>query len=216
MSLKNCPECNNQISSKAESCPSCGCVLKKKSKQYGCGSGCAVVILILVIIGAISSIMKDSTHSPSSSKTPSSSTYNASDRTRPGTTERIEKLALKYLSSSNREEARLYKIKETGDAIQIGFTINDNLTDGMIKTGTQSDVMKILKAVKASQYNYSKVTVIGTFPLVDKFGNSEEETVLQVSYSPATVNKINWDGFQYSNVFDIADSVWLHPSFYNQ
>lgn len=35
MALKPCPECNNEISTKAESCPHCGKVLKKKS-SCGC------------------------------------------------------------------------------------------------------------------------------------------------------------------------------------
>jgi len=46
MGLVACKECGHKISNKASSCPSCGTPLKKG----GCGSGCAVVLLILLIM----------------------------------------------------------------------------------------------------------------------------------------------------------------------
>lgn len=60
MSLILCPECNKQISDRAESCPKCGYVLtpekiaeiKKNEKQVskGCGIGCLSVVAIFAIL----------------------------------------------------------------------------------------------------------------------------------------------------------------------
>ncbi len=36
--LFSCPDCGNQVSAQAVSCPKCGRVLKKPAKQYGCGT----------------------------------------------------------------------------------------------------------------------------------------------------------------------------------
>lgn len=45
MALINCKECNQEISSKAEKCPNCGCPIKKK----GFFTGCFMVFLGLII-----------------------------------------------------------------------------------------------------------------------------------------------------------------------
>lgn len=117
------------------------------------------------------------------------------------------------LRKSNRDMARLLKFRVIGGNIRVYFTINDNLWGGLIKFGAKSDIVDILKTVHFSGYDYSRVTVIGTFPLVDKFGNSEESKVIQATYTSSTINRINWQGFLTDNVYDIADSVWLHPTF---
>ena len=56
MAMKKCKECGNEVSTKAESCPKCGAVLKKKTSCLGCiGAG----ILILFVLGVIGSFMDD-------------------------------------------------------------------------------------------------------------------------------------------------------------
>jgi hypothetical protein len=49
MSLKKCKECGNQVSTKADACPSCGAKVKGQSKNYGCGT----LIVILILIGVV-------------------------------------------------------------------------------------------------------------------------------------------------------------------
>lgn len=55
MSLIDCPECDNGVSSKAESCPKCGYVLidRTEKKKRGFFSGCGWLIIILIIVYAI-------------------------------------------------------------------------------------------------------------------------------------------------------------------
>src|SRR4051812_21190740 len=59
--LMKCPDCGATVSKKAASCPSCGRPLRKKSKQYGCGTGCLIVVLGAV---ALAFLLPDSPHSP--------------------------------------------------------------------------------------------------------------------------------------------------------
>ncbi len=50
MALKKCKECDNDVSSKAESCPKCGAVLKKKRKKT---SSFTYVVLCFFLIVAM-------------------------------------------------------------------------------------------------------------------------------------------------------------------
>ncbi len=50
MALKKCKECNKEISSKAESCPNCGVIIKKKN---GCFTYLVFFILFSVLVSYI-------------------------------------------------------------------------------------------------------------------------------------------------------------------
>ena len=64
MALKKCKECGCDVSTKAEVCPSCGVVLKKKKGCLGyIGSG----ILFIFIIGIIGSIIEQDSEKSKSS-----------------------------------------------------------------------------------------------------------------------------------------------------
>ncbi|MFC1613915.1 DUF3862 domain-containing protein [Gemmatimonadota bacterium] len=60
MAMMKCKECGNEVSSKAESCPGCGVVLKKKT---GCLTYMLAGFLFLILLGVIGSLMNDSTPS---------------------------------------------------------------------------------------------------------------------------------------------------------
>ncbi|PQO28700.1 hypothetical protein C5Y97_23245 [Blastopirellula marina] len=97
--------------------------------------------------------------------------------------------------------------------ILVRLEFRDNLTNSMIKFGAKSDVANILKAVAESGVNCGETTVFGSFPLADKYGNSEKEVVVKATYSGETIARINWSGFLLDNVYEIAESVWMHPAF---
>ena len=77
MALVKCPECKNKVSSKAKSCPHCGCPVKKKPDVGGIG--CVVVLLIIFIL-IVSFLMGNG--SSSSSSTNSKRSYSSSLRTK--------------------------------------------------------------------------------------------------------------------------------------
>ncbi|MEX1095339.1 MAG: hypothetical protein WED34_04785 [Planctomycetales bacterium] len=131
-----------------------------------------------------------------------------------GTQERLRHEITEVLGSSNREG--VMKVKEIdvrGDAVTVRFAIDDNLTEGYIKSGAKVDIVAILKAVQASGFSYRTVTVAGSFSMADKLGNASEDEVLRVTYQRSTVERINWSGFDNDNLYDIGESVWLHPAF---
>lgn len=93
MALRKCKECGNEVSTKAESCPKCGAVLKKKT---GCLEYLAAAFLILIILGVIGSLLDKET-----SRTTS---------TRPSST-----------SSQPEPESKQNTYKE-GETVHVGYT----------------------------------------------------------------------------------------------
>ena len=50
MAIKQCKECGNQVSDKAQSCPSCGA---KQPKKMGIFAWIAIIFVGMLVIGAI-------------------------------------------------------------------------------------------------------------------------------------------------------------------
>lgn len=131
-------------------------------------------------------------------------------------TEELEIQIKDVLGEGNRDVPRLttYAWDEGAQDLFVQFAINDNILDSFIVSGIQSDIVDILKTVDQSGLvpNYKNITVSGTFVLVDKFGNESEDIVVTMFYYRATVDKINWDNFIFTNIFDIADQRFIHPA----
>lgn len=119
------------------------------------------------------------------------------------------------LGESNRDVARVseYIWDEPTQILFVTFSINDNLTESFIVTGVQSDIADILKTVSQSGLvpGLQSITISGTFVLVDQFGNNSEDVVVRATYSRATIDKINWGNFLYTNILNIADDIYIHP-----
>ena len=48
--LTRCPDCGASVSKRALTCPSCGRQLKKPAKQYGCLSGCLLIVILFSLL----------------------------------------------------------------------------------------------------------------------------------------------------------------------
>lgn len=69
MALKKCKECGKEVSKKAETCPNCGNPIKKKPKQYGCGTLILIGIVAIFLISVFSPEDKKTTPTPKAPKT---------------------------------------------------------------------------------------------------------------------------------------------------
>jgi predicted nucleic acid-binding Zn ribbon protein len=86
MALEKCPECGNEVSSTAATCPKCGFDLKKNRKKAkeistakGCGIGCLSIIVIFFLIGVFSSNSDDSPSSTASKPQSTTPTVNTDE-----------------------------------------------------------------------------------------------------------------------------------------
>jgi len=120
------------------------------------------------------------------------------------------------LGDGNRNVRRLNSLTmDDIDGISVQFAINDNLNEDLIRLGARRDVFRILELVHDSRIGYSSVGIVGTFPMKDSYGNVTEGKVVSLLYKKATIDKINWDGFDYDNMFEIAD-INLNIDVFNQ
>jgi hypothetical protein len=212
MALIKCRECGREISSQSPACPGCGAPVKPKRNP---ALGCLGVLGILFLIAVL--LPKESERPSAANTAGSSATATPSPTPVPtpseGTSERVKYEVEKALGKSYRNVKRIWDMQISPQTIRVRFSIDKNLTAGLIKVSARTDVRLILQAVQRARYPYAEVTAIGSFPLKDQYGNSEETEVLRVTYRRATVDRINWDGFDSDNIYRIADSVWVHPSF---
>lgn len=117
------------------------------------------------------------------------------------------------LGRSNRDVERVTAVNYDGAIVDVQWTINDNLTEGMIKGGAKRDVIAILRAVVKSGVPFTEVMVRGTFPLIDVYGNTKEQQVISASYTAETIARINFDGIDPDNIYIISDNAIVHPAF---
>jgi hypothetical protein len=134
-------------------------------------------------------------------------------RTGKNSTESLLALLKTSLATSNRDIARVQIISNSDTDIKIRIAVNDNLFTPLIKSGAKRDVRDCLKAIDQASISFEKLHFDLTFEFIDKFGNSQEGTVVELTYNKSTVNQINWSNFLFGDVFDIADGDWIHPSF---
>ena len=59
MALKNCKECGNEVSTKADKCPNCGAPIK--AKQIGCFTSFFLIAVVLFVIGSLTGEDKQAT-----------------------------------------------------------------------------------------------------------------------------------------------------------
>ena len=120
------------------------------------------------------------------------------------------------LGESNRDLGRklnLYDVRADEGSLSVGWAADDNFSTDLIVSGMKLDTVEVLKAIDASGIPYEWVFIGSTFAMQDQFGNPDEMEVLTLAYQKATIDRINWDNFTFSNVFDIADTFVLHPAF---
>lgn len=100
-----------------------------------------------------------------------------------------------------------------GDVVDARFAIRDNYSEEMIRDGARSDTIQILKYAHAIYPNASAVNVQGTFPMTDPYGNTSTQVAIDLTYSRATLNKINFDGVRANTIWEIRDSGTVLPAF---
>lgn len=184
--------------------------------------GCVVLLSFVVVYCRFSS-----TPSPNAKIEPALATTTLPNITlipilAPSLTATLEpKIALQEgiiqaLGSGNRNLPRLIKISysdpERGD-ITIIWTINNNRSQDSIKTGMQMDMINILKAIDQSKFAYIFVVLSGTFSIQDEHGNIVETQVVNLGFNKSAVDKVNWENFQHSDIYDLADTQIIHPLF---
>lgn len=101
----------------------------------------------------------------------------------------------------------------SGTVVNAKFAIRDNYTETMIRDGARQDTIAILRYASATYPDASAVNVQGTFPMTDPYGNTSTYVAIDLTYSRATLNKINFDGVTKTSIWEIRDSGTILPAF---
>ena len=109
------------------------------------------------------------------------------------------------LGASNRTGVQRVTVDLVDGVIFIKFAIQDNFSNRSIRQGMTNDVFAILHVIDQSGLTYTDVSIQGTFPLRDAYGNVSEQIVMAAGYSQETIGRINFDGIV--EVFTIADET---------
>lgn len=120
------------------------------------------------------------------------------------------------LGTGNRNIPRLTEMKFDEFAageISLVWAINQGWDQDGIKRGAKRDAAAILHALALSGLSYSDIIMTGSYAMGDAFGNVTERNVITLTFDRSTVDKIDWDGFETDNVYQIADSSAIWPQF---
>jgi hypothetical protein len=233
MALTKCEECGREISTKATTCPGCGMPVTQPQdpppdpgnrtgpKHFGCLHSLVIVgggVIALFVVAIAIAVSLESDEPPSETPTRPASLKATAIPVGGNTPEKDSRQVRQMITKAVGSEGLSFEVNDYHASperkiIQVRFALDDNLTGGMIRGGARLDIKSILRAVGESGINCHEVTVFGSFPLVDKYGNSKSEVVVKATYSGAKISRINWPNFLTDNVYTIAESTWLHPAF---
>lgn len=128
----------------------------------------------------------------------------------------LENLLLKKLGKSNRKVRRV-KVTgaEPGLPIVLRWAIDESLTEGYTKDKGRRETVEILGVIRAFKgVDWIGARLEGTYSMVDKLGNSSEDRVFLGEYSRDTIERINFEGFDFKNAWEITDEEpFIHPAF---
>ena len=115
---------------------------------------------------------------------------------------------IQVLGTDDGETPRLTKISysdpEAGD-ITITWAINDDVSQYSRKIGAQIDATNILKVLESNKTRFIYVILIGTFSTQDGHGGATERQAMSLGFNKSKLDKINWEDFQPSDVYNLAD-----------
>lgn len=90
----------------------------------------------------------------------------------------------------------------------IKFKGSSNLTNNMTIKGMYKDMFNILKAIQPIINTNVDFNVV--YPLIDQYGNTEDEIVIKATFKNKTIKKINFDNAIFENIPIMADEWWNH------
>lgn len=193
----------------------------KKLLKWG-AIGLGGFLVLLMVMGAIITVLEDS---PEASKLEAAeATTQPTLPPTPSPRQIVVDAVIDVLGKSNRDVEGAFSDSHRGQAVSLSddgvitvqWAINDNLSSGFVKRGARNDVLDVLRAVHESGVPYGSILTLGTFSLVDIYGNSSEEVVVRAVYDRSTVEKIDWDNFLSDNIYRIADGevgAMIHKTF---
>jgi len=134
---------------------------------------------------------------------------------------RIEEAIVSVVGETNNmDEESISKIdindnygteEDGGKLIIANINASENATNNMTRKAILMDTAKIFENL-FDVGSISEVTLNWDYPLVDKYGNEEIDTILKITIDKEISKDVNWENFNYNDFNDISKEYWEHPS----
>lgn len=193
--------------------------LKKYAKRAAIGFGIfsAGIIVLAIVLSIVSP--DDRTPVEKEATAVAKVTAEARANATPTPRERFRKTIKDALGSGTNRD--IPKITNIGFSIgpnellniTVRFAIDDNLTEGFIKRGAKRDIEETIEKISKSGQAFHQIQMEGTFVLSDVRGNVSEDLVVRATYLKTELDRVNWGNFLTDNVYLIADTTFIHPTF---
>jgi hypothetical protein len=101
-----------------------------------------------------------------------------------------------------------------GGPVTVTWEITRAGSEGLTENNARFGVMRIMRAFQQSELGTGgrdrEVRLLGRFQLP---GQAAPTTVLRLRFSPATVQRTDFDDRRYLEAFELADTAAVHPAF---
>lgn len=125
--------------------------------------------------------------------------------------ERITTFINKELGKeTNNDKKRIVSVGYTSSAFAIVLNADDNLTTNLTRTSMLMDASEIFEELQGYDDITGDVTLAFMLDLVDQYGNVEAGRVMSIRLTQETLEKVNFENFNYDNFKNIAEPYLEH------
>ena len=98
------------------------------------------------------------------------------------------------------------------DAVIIRLKGRDAFTVNQIRSRMFIEARDVLQFLQGYE-SISEIRMYWSLPLVDSFGNTHDVNVMRIIFEKQTLDRINFDNFNWNNIPVIADDYFEHAVF---
>ena len=126
--------------------------------------------------------------------------------------EQLSALIVEELGDSNRDMEPKTTVGYAAGNVQVTFAANDIGFAGMTVANMEIDTSDVLRLLTESEVPWEFALIEATFPLLNKFGEASEESVMWHKFTHETADRIVWDKLLPEDVLELADEAFRHPA----
>ncbi|WP_133582420.1 hypothetical protein [Aureibacillus halotolerans] len=94
----------------------------------------------------------------------------------------------------------------------IYFKLSDNFTKSMMISSAYLEILEVLEKTDSIQ-ELDSISFGAQAEFIDQYGNDGMSSVLGLHFPKETRDKINFESIDYNNLPNLAEGVFIHPSF---
>ena len=187
-------------------------------KKGGCLKGCLSIFILLAILGGLVNACFGGEDEEVKQKEEVPVTTEPKDKQEKevkeqSLTEKTESAIIEAIKAkTNMKEKRIVSIEGDANLLKVTLNADENFSAKSTKEGMWIDTVDALEAVHSID-EITKVGIIWKFPMVDTYGNTESSEVMRIFVDRETLDKINYENFNYQKIPDIAYNYFMHPAF---